>query len=299
MKSTWVASVSLAVLALGPATAQTAPPAMTVDGAREFIAAAEKDLLDHALIQSRADWVNNTYVNDDSDAVAAYFGAIGTEKGVRYAKQAARFAAVPGLDADTKRKLDLLRGGLGLAAPETAARRPSSTPSPPGCSQPTSRGAPAWLAGPDRRRRRSADGQHARPRPSRRDVQSGHQNTGRPMKATTADGRDRQRWREGIGRCRHRRDVAFEVRHVTAAILSMYERLLGELDRSLQAAACYNPTKLNQKYGNAVQSATGPIRADLLGNMLAQEWAIFTTSSRRGGRRRRLQPDRSAGRKAV
>jgi peptidyl-dipeptidase A len=35
---------------------------------------------------------------------------------------------------------------------------------------------------------------------------------------------------------------------------------------------CYTRTKLNQKYGNAVQPATGPIRADLLGNMWAQEW---------------------------
>src|SRR3546814_7984616 len=29
---------------------------------------------------------------------------------------------------------------------------------------------------------------------------------------------------------------------------------------------------LNRKYGDAVQPATGPIRADLLGNMWAQEW---------------------------
>src|SRR3546814_18310651 len=30
--------------------------------------------------------------------------------------------------------------------------------------------------------------------------------------------------------------------------------------------------KLNEKYGDAVQPKTGPIRADLLGNMWAQEW---------------------------
>src|SRR3546814_2440602 len=30
--------------------------------------------------------------------------------------------------------------------------------------------------------------------------------------------------------------------------------------------------KLNEKYGDAVQAKTGPIRADLLGNMWAQEW---------------------------
>lgn len=30
--------------------------------------------------------------------------------------------------------------------------------------------------------------------------------------------------------------------------------------------------KLNEKYGDAVQAKTGPIRSDLLGNMWAQEW---------------------------
>ena len=35
---------------------------------------------------------------------------------------------------------------------------------------------------------------------------------------------------------------------------------------------CYTRAKLNETYGDAVQPATGPIRADLLGNMWAQEW---------------------------
>jgi peptidyl-dipeptidase A len=35
---------------------------------------------------------------------------------------------------------------------------------------------------------------------------------------------------------------------------------------------CYTRAKLNAKYGNEVQPKAGPIRADLLGNMWAQEW---------------------------
>lgn len=35
---------------------------------------------------------------------------------------------------------------------------------------------------------------------------------------------------------------------------------------------CYVRAKLNERYGSKVQPATGPIRADLLGNMWAQEW---------------------------
>ena len=35
---------------------------------------------------------------------------------------------------------------------------------------------------------------------------------------------------------------------------------------------CYVRAKLHEHYGANVQAATGPIRADLLGNMWAQEW---------------------------
>jgi peptidyl-dipeptidase A len=47
---------------------------------------------------------------------------------------------------------------------------------------------------------------------------------------------------------------------------------VGEVKPLYDQLHCYTRTKLNQKYGNAVQPATGPIRADLLGNMWAQEW---------------------------
>ncbi|NCQ64353.1 MAG: peptidase M2 family protein, partial [Alphaproteobacteria bacterium] len=39
-----------------------------------------------------------------------------------------------------------------------------------------------------------------------------------------------------------------------------------------QSLHTYVRTKLNEKYGDAIQPASGPIRADLLGNMWAQEW---------------------------
>ena len=138
----FAASVSLAALALAgcastppaqmAATAPAAQPTstaaidvpasqypLTPEGARAFVAAVEKDLYDFSLISSRAQWVNNTYINDDSDAVAAYFGTIATEKGVKYATEAAKYARIQGLDFDTARKLDLMRGALTLAAPTT------------------------------------------------------------------------------------------------------------------------------------------------------------------------------------
>ena len=63
--------------------------------------------------------MNSTYLTDDTDALAAHFGTIGTEMGVKFASGAARFNDVAGLDYDTRRKLDILRGGLVLPAPTT------------------------------------------------------------------------------------------------------------------------------------------------------------------------------------
>lgn len=53
---------------------------------------------------------------------------------------------------------------------------------------------------------------------------------------------------------------------------AMTERLWQEMKPLYVALHTYVRTKLNEKYGDAVQGKTGPIRADLLGNMWAQEW---------------------------
>jgi peptidyl-dipeptidase A len=53
---------------------------------------------------------------------------------------------------------------------------------------------------------------------------------------------------------------------------ALTERLWGEVKPLYDQLHCYTRTKLNEKHGDAVQPETGPIRADLLGNMWAQEW---------------------------
>ena len=50
------------------------------------------------------------------------------------------------------------------------------------------------------------------------------------------------------------------------------ERMWQEVKPLYMALHTYVRSKLNAKYGDEVQPATGPIRADLLGNMWAQEW---------------------------
>ena len=47
---------------------------------------------------SQVNWVNPTYITDDTDALAARSNAECTEKAVDYALEAAKYAALPGLD---------------------------------------------------------------------------------------------------------------------------------------------------------------------------------------------------------
>ena len=92
-----------------PAATEQAASPLTPQGAADFVAAAEQDLTDYSLEASQANWVNETYITEDTDAIAARVNAAGTEMQVRFANEAAKYAEIPGLDHDVKRKLDMLR----------------------------------------------------------------------------------------------------------------------------------------------------------------------------------------------
>ncbi|HET6942224.1 MAG TPA: M2 family metallopeptidase, partial [Sphingomicrobium sp.] len=290
------ASVSLAALALAgcaantsstapaaeiPATAAATPAAadglphpQTPEGARLFIADVEKDLFDLSVIGGRAQWVNATYINDDTDALAAYFGTIGTEKGVKYATQAAQYARVPGLDPDTARKLNILRGALVLAAPSTPgaaaqlneiATRLQSTY---GKGRATHNGK--TITGDDAE---ALMGELRNPNELKEVWQSWHENVGRPMRGDYTrmveianQGAKELGYTDTGAMWRSQYDMSPE------EFAAMSDRLWAETKPLYDQLHCYTRAKLNQKYGDAVQPKTGPIRADLLGNMWAQEW---------------------------
>jgi peptidyl-dipeptidase A len=53
---------------------------------------------------------------------------------------------------------------------------------------------------------------------------------------------------------------------------ALTEKIWQEVKPLYDELHCYTRGKLNEKYGDDVQADSGPIRADLLGNMWAQEW---------------------------
>jgi len=140
---TMISGIAMAValgLSMPAQAAKPRPKADPVAEADAFVAQADKELGDYSVLNARASWINANFITDDTDAIAAEFGARGTELGVKYAKGAAKFDGVKGLSFDTRRKLELLRLALVLPAPSTAGA--SSACSRSACS-PSSRIGPS------------------------------------------------------------------------------------------------------------------------------------------------------------
>src|SRR6266498_1597687 len=100
-----------------PGFAQSNPTAAEADA---FVARAEKELAELSVLNSRAEWINATYITDDTDALAAEFGARTTQLGVRFAKGAAKFDGTAGLSSDVRRKLNFLKQSIVLPASDRA-----------------------------------------------------------------------------------------------------------------------------------------------------------------------------------
>ncbi len=268
--------------------ASTTPVAPTAAEADAFIAQVEREAREFATISARAQWVNATYITQDTDALAAYFGTIGTERGVRYANEAARFQDVPGLSYDTQRKLNILRSSLTLPAPsrEGAAAElnnlSTELQSQYGRGRGTMNGE--TLTGNEIEARM---GTVRNPAQLQEMWTSWNDNVGSPMRAgyqrLTAianEGADELGFDDVGAMWRSRYDMT------PAEFEATTERLWNEVKPLYEALHCYTRAGLNRQYGDAVQPATGPIRADLLGNLWAQEWGnIYDVVAPRGGGR--------------
>lgn len=276
--------ISIAALALAlaatPAFAQNdagaaAPAAApTAADAEAFIAAAEKDLFNFSVEAGKVAWINSTYITDDTDALAARYGEIGTEKSVAYALEAAKFDKVTGLSPGLARKLDILRGGIVLPAPtsEGAAAELSAIStklnSAYGKGKGRLRGQP--INGSDIE---AEMGTNRNPEELKEMWVSWHDNVGAPMREDYAR----------LAGIANKGAAELGFKNVGAMWRSNYDMPADEFAATmdklwLEVKPLYDElhtfvrTRLNTKYGDAVQPAKGPIRADLLGNMWAQEW---------------------------
>jgi len=248
---------------------------LTVEDAKAWVAEVEADLNSFSKTYAHISWLNQTNLNHDSNSLAAQFGAEFTLKTVNYANEAAKYARVEGLDAETARKLDMLRNGIVMPAPsrEGAAAELSEIATKLGSDYGQGRGMlngdeingsdiEAEMGNLDRTPAELAEM-----------WESWHNNVGAPMREDYStmigianDGSKELGFNDLGAMWRSNYDMDPD------AFAAETERMWQEVKPLYVALHTYVRRKLNEKHGDAVQPATGPIRADLLGNMWAQEW---------------------------
>lgn len=264
-----IAAVAAVKQDAAPAPAIATP---TAAEAKAFVDKVEADMAKTSEYAAKAAWVRATYITEDTMWLEAKAGAEFTDLATRAAIDAAKYDKT---DADpvTRRKLDILKRALVLPAPQrpgaaeqmaTIAGRLDSTYSTGKFDykgkQITLNDAEDVLANSRNPEELKAawEGWHSIAPPMTADYAQlvelanegsralGYKDTG-------------ALWRSGY-------DMAPD------AFAAETDRLWKQIEPFYKNLHCYVRAELNTEYGDAVQPKTGPIRADLLGNMWAQQW---------------------------
>jgi peptidyl-dipeptidase A len=92
----------------------------TAAGATEFLKNASQTLLKLGIAQARAGWTQQTYITDDTEAMAARANQEFIDAAARFAKEATKFDRVD-VSPDERRQLGLLKVALVMATPANPA----------------------------------------------------------------------------------------------------------------------------------------------------------------------------------
>ena len=248
---------------------------LTAEGASKFVADTEAELQKLWVIGAQAAWVNSTYITQDTNALAAHFGAIAAETSVENALHAAKFAEIEGLDASVVRKLDILRVALTLPAPTTEGAAAETAKIATDLQ--AAYGAGAGTLNGERINGSDIEAEMGNLDRSPEELSemwtSWHSNVGAPMKddyvrlvELTNAGAQELGYADFGAMQRSKYDMSAD------QFAAETERMWQEVKPLYMALHTFVRSRLNAKYGDEIQPATGPIRADLLGNMWAQEW---------------------------
>ncbi len=279
MKSICSLAALAAALVCAPANAkhhagadQAAPDAA---GAAAFVEEAEARLLEEANRAARAEWVYANFITLDTAAISAAANAQFTQVVVDGGVEAARYGDVDGLDYDTSRKLAMMRTGIVTPAPtapggaEKVAELKTAMEGVYGKGQGTLDGKP--VGGNDLEAKMGTVRDPARLQEM---WVSWHDNVGTPMKddyaqfvALMNEGARELGYADAGAMWRSNYDMSPE------DFAALTEQLWQEVKPLYEKLHCFTRSKLNAEYGDDVQADSGPIRADLLGNMWAQQWA--------------------------
>ena len=266
------------LLAASSAAAAPAAPAAqpTVEEAHRFANDADARLLDLANRQSRAEWVQVTFITDDTEKISAEYKEATIAASTEMALAARRFDSLQ-LPDDVARRLKLLKLRLTLPAPNNDAERSELTE------------IAAWLEGAYGKGKYCPKGEGA----ECLDINA--------ISRIFSDSRDPNEpldaWRgwHAIAppmRPKYRRFVELANKGARelgfpdvgamwrsgydmdpAAFSAEVDRLWQQLRPLYESLHAYVRARLSEKYGPDVVPPTGPIPAHLLGNIWAQDWS--------------------------
>ncbi len=260
--------------ALCAAMAFAADPKATPEEARKFIRDAEQKLLTLSVDAARADWIKSTYITDDTEALAAQMDERAIAATVVYAKQATRFDGLK-LDAETARKLKLLKLSLTIATPSDPKESEELTrivsamegtygkgkycPSGPASCKDLEALSRIISESRDPKALQEAwTGWHAIAKPIRKDFV-------RYVELANKGARQLG-FKDNGAMWRSKYDMTPD------EFARELDRLWEQVKPLYLSLHAYVRNRLREKYGDAVP-AKGAIPADLLGNMWAQDWS--------------------------
>ena len=253
---------------------------VTEADAAAFIDEVETFYREFGEFSARIAWVNNTYINYDTDWLSTKVGTEGTEKGVEFANRAKAFNDLE-LPAEMRRKIELIKLGLNLAAPERpgAAAELSEINTRMGSTYSTGK---IELDGAEVPRVDLEEMMGTVRDPERleeiwtkwREVPVAQGDGGTTMKEDYAamvsianEGAQELGFDDAGAMWRARYDLD------PAEFIVETDRLWGQVKPLYDELHCHVRAKLNDEYGDEVVALDQPIRADLLGNMWAQSWS--------------------------
>ena len=240
--------------------------------ARAFLERAEAELAAQSRIAAQAYWNQATNITPETNAAAAAAGAVSTKLAVSLANESKQFD-VSVLPADLARKMTMLRTGITIPAPSTPGAAEELSQITTGLDATYGTGKFTYKGEALNLDQLSTIIETSRDPEELKAVWEGWRTISVPMKDDYArmveianEGANElgfesldQMWLSGYDMAPE--EMEAEVQRLWTQVEPLYEEL-----------HCFTRAKLNEEYGDDVQPATGAIRADLLGNMWAQEW---------------------------
>lgn len=241
--------------------------------ATAFVERAEAELAAMSKEVNQAYWNQETNITDETDAIAAEAGAKATKLAVSLANESKKYD-VSILPYDVARKIHILRSSITLPAPSREGAAEELSTIATGLTSTYGKGKFEYKGELIDLDQASTIIETSRDPEELKAVWEGWRTVSPPMKNDYA--RMVELANEGA------QELGYPT--LDKMWLSNYDmpaeemqtevqRLWSQVEPLYKELHCYTRAKLNAQYGDEVQPKTGPIRADLLGNMWAQQWS--------------------------